>query len=70
MTTTAQDIAIELDQLTRHASTQIKLEITDGTRTWRLMPRIRWKTNSPHSHSPQWRASGAISIAKATRGRL
>jgi Uma2 family endonuclease len=41
MTTTAHDIAIELDQLTRQATTHIKLEITGGTRTWRLMPSIR-----------------------------
>ena len=41
MTTTAHDIAIELDQLTHHAPTHIKLEITGGTRTWRLMPSIR-----------------------------
>jgi hypothetical protein len=38
MTTTAHDIAIELDQLTRHASTHIKLEITGGTRTHPCVP--------------------------------
>lgn len=36
-----QDIAAELDQLTRFASTSIKLEITGGTRTWRLLPSLR-----------------------------
>jgi hypothetical protein len=41
MTTTHQDIAAELDQIIRLAPTHIKLEITGGTRTWRLLPRIR-----------------------------
>ena len=41
MTSTASDMAAELDRLTRQASSQIKLEITGGTRTWRLLPSIR-----------------------------
>jgi len=36
MTTTSHDIAAELAQIVRFASTHIKLEITGGTRTWRL----------------------------------
>src|SRR5205809_222878 len=41
MATTIHDIGVELDRLTRLAPTQIKLEITDGTRTWRLLPSLR-----------------------------
>jgi hypothetical protein len=41
MTTTAHDIAAELERLTRQAGTNIKLEITGGTRTWRLLPSLR-----------------------------
>jgi hypothetical protein len=41
MITTAHDIAAELDLLTWHAPTHIKLEITGGTRTWRLLPSLR-----------------------------
>src|SRR5262245_37375312 len=41
MTTTIRDIAVELDQLVRFAPTHIKLEVTGGTRPWRLLPGIR-----------------------------
>ena len=41
MTSTATDIAAELDRLTRQASSQIKLEITGGVHTWRLLPSLR-----------------------------
>lgn len=41
MTTAAHDIAAELDRLTRQAGMHIKLEITGGTRTWRLLPSLR-----------------------------
>ena len=41
MTSTAADIAAELDRLTRQASSQIKLEITGGVHTWRLLPSLR-----------------------------
>ena len=41
MTTNSADIAAELDRLTRFAPTEIKLEITGGVRTWRLLPSLR-----------------------------
>lgn len=41
MTTTSTDIAAELERLTQNAAQLIKLEITGGTRTWRLMPSLR-----------------------------
>jgi Putative restriction endonuclease len=41
MTATTSDIAAELDRLTRLAPTHIKLEITGGIRTWRLLPSLR-----------------------------
>jgi len=41
MTITDHDIAAELDRLTRLAPSHIKLEITGGTRTWRLLPSLR-----------------------------
>ena len=41
MTATTVDIAAELDRLTRLAPTHIKLEITGGIHTWRLLPSLR-----------------------------
>jgi Uma2 family endonuclease len=41
MTTTTHDIAVELERLTHQADMHIKLEITGGTRTWRLLPSLR-----------------------------
>lgn len=41
MTTTQEDIGAYLDWLAQHAGTQIKLEITGGTRTWRRLPGVR-----------------------------
>jgi hypothetical protein len=41
MTATGHDLASELDMLARLAETHIKLEITGGTRTWRLLPSLR-----------------------------
>jgi len=41
MATDRQDIAAYLNWLTEHAPTQIKLEITGGVPTWRLLPSLR-----------------------------
>ena len=41
MSITTRDYATDLDWLTQNADGQIKLEITGGIRTWRLLPSIR-----------------------------
>lgn len=41
MTTTHPDLATYLESLTQDAASQIKLEITGGIRTWRLLPSLR-----------------------------
>lgn len=41
MTSIQDDLAARLHWLTEHAATQIKLEITGGTPTWRLLPSLR-----------------------------
>ena len=41
MATDRRDIAAYLDWLTEHAPTQLKLEITGGVPTWRLLPSLR-----------------------------
>ncbi|NOK59455.1 MAG: Uma2 family endonuclease [Chloroflexi bacterium AL-W] len=41
MSTTLPDLGKYLDDLTKDASSRIKLEITGGTQTWRLLPSLR-----------------------------
>lgn len=41
MATDRQDIAAYLSWLTEHAPTQLRLEITGGVPTWRLLPSVR-----------------------------